>query len=377
MKIAVVHVLPLEYYPPVRNMLKLFAERRGWDIRAWTTSNSRGMRPWSSPAVTVRRPHNAKETSTLPLRLAGYASWHLQTALELRAWKPDAVIYIEPHSALAVSIFYKISRARTPLFIHHHEYYAPEDYEGPGMRVLRATRKLERNGLFPRASWVSQTNDQRLRLLLAERAFIRRESAYSLPNYPPTAWVKSADVSEATVSHEILRIVYVGSASFHDTFIREAVEWAAAHRDTVSLHICGDNVQPNVVSWIRSLASGNVTVNDHGVDYEKLPSFLRSFDVGLVLYRGNTLNFVHNVPNKAVEYLACGLQVWYPGVMEGMVHFHQLHPQENLREMNFEELPAVPPTVMPRPPHDEFPFTAERALRPLIARLEAMKPYTS
>ena len=58
--------------------------------------------------------------------------------------------------------------------------------------------------------------------------------------------------------------------------------------------------------------------------------------------------------------------------MEGMINFHQRHPEEDLREVDFENMPPPPDGVMPRERTTPFPFTAEAALTPLVAELEAV-----
>jgi hypothetical protein len=374
MKIAVVHALPLEYYPPARNMIELLAERSDWKVQAWSSTSRRGAADAVANRVTIHRYWTAPPPSALPFRIAGYTSWHLRTALGLLRWRPDAVISIEPHSALAVALYFRLRPHGAKLVVHHHEYYAPEDFTAAGMRLLRATKPMEAE-LFERAAWVSQTNEERLRLLLDDTPSISRKNARVLPNYPPRRWVASAERIPRAEPGDRLRLLYVGSASFEDTFIREAVEWAVEHTDAVTLHVCGDNIKPDVVTWIRGLRCATVTVDDSGIPYELLPSLLRLHDVGLVLYKGNTLNFVHNVPNKAIEYLACGLQVWYPPAMKGMSRFHQLHPGQNLVEMNFESLPSRVPAVSPRPQAGEFPFTAESSLAELVRELERAEPH--
>ena len=166
-------------------------------------------------------------------------------------------------------------------------------------------------------------------------------------------------------------MIYVGSASLADTYIVEIGRWAAEHARTVSLHVIGDNVAGDVWTSLQSLGADNITLDPKGCDYDSLPQLLTKYDVGLVLYKGNTLNFVHNVPNKAIEYLAAGLEVWYPSEMRGMRAFHASHPQLPLREVDFSSLPQTAPHLL----HQSgamtlFPFTAESALAPLIATLE-------
>jgi hypothetical protein len=302
--------------------------------------------------------------------MLGYTSWHMRVAAELAMWRPHAIISVEPHSTLATWTYYNVFRGNAGLYIHHHEYYAPEDYSADGMRLLRATRGLEQRDLFRRAKWVSQTNEERLRLLREWNPEITNASAHVLPNYPPEAWTLRASRSKHDRSDK-LRMIYVGSASLADTYILEIGRWAAEHAMTVSLHVIGDNVAGDVWTSLQSLGADNITLDPKGCDYDSLPQLLTKYDVGLVLYKGNTLNFVHNVPNKAIEYLAAGLEVWYPSEMRGMRVFHASYPQLPLREVDFSSLLQTPPHLL----HQSgamtlFPFTAESALAPLIATLE-------
>lgn len=374
MRIAYLHVLPIEYYPPAQNSAVLLADHKHWDLRVWTSHNRRGLPAWEHSGVTITRPVDANPESVIPLRMAGYATWHLLAARGISAWKPDALISVEPHSALAAWMYYKFFRGRAPLFIHHHEYYSPEDFLAPGMRSLRKTGNLERGELFGRAVWVSQTNAERLRLIREWNPAISNDAARVLPNYPPREWVERAASSQRPGSSNKIRMVYVGSASFEDTFIREAVMWVIRHPDRASLHVSGNNVRADVWNWIESLGGPNVSIDRSGCDHADLPSLLTQFDVGLVLYKGNTLNFVHNVTNKAIEYLACGLEVWYPPQMTGISRFHETFPAERFREVDFSD-PSFPlPNVSPSPPiRTDFPFTAEAALAPLFAELDKLE----
>lgn len=373
MRIAYLHVLPLEYYPPARNALTLMARHPGWQVRAWSSRNRRGLRTWEQSWIQVTRPVDADPRSILPLRVAGYLAWHLRAAADLAAWKPDALISVEPHSALAAWMYYNIFRGKAALFIHHHEYYAPEDFLRPGMRLLRSTGELERNDLFVRAVWVSQTNEERMRLLREWNPRITADAARVLPNYPPEEWIRKAEALPRHAASGRIRLVYVGSASFEDTFIREAVTWVASHPDSASLHVSGNNIHKEVWDWLHALGSPNITFDPSGCDYSELPDLLTQFDVGLVLYKGNTLNFVHNIPNKTIEYLACGLDVWYPPEMQGMRRFHERFPGERLLQVDFRDPPASMPIVAPSAgKRRDFPFTCEAAMAPLFAKLERL-----
>jgi len=370
MKIGYIHVLPLESYPPARNSLIHLAAQENCAVNAWSSWSGNYLENWSAFGVGVRCMRHTRRGAGLLGRLLGPLLWHLRVAWDLTRWRPDVVISVEPHSAFAVWLYFKVFRGKARLFIHHHEYYAPEDFDGPGMRLLKRLHALERRDLYPRAEWVSQTNAERLRLVRGWNPQIRDEAAALLPNHPPADWFrkipKKRERQESSAG--LLRLVYVGSASFRDTFIREVVEWVARFPGSVSLHVCGHNIHEDVWAWLDEMAFSNVSLDREGVDYEELPELLSAFDVGLVLYKGNTLNFVYNVPNKAIEYLTCGLEVWYPVEMEGMRLFHRENKNRKLREMDFKELP---PRVLEPLPADEMPpeWTCERAMEPLIARI--------
>ena len=370
MKVAYVHPLPLEYYPPARNTLRNFSRREGWRVRAWSSDNQRGLPVWTQNGLPITRHRHGTSAEPVAVRTARYASWHLRTALDLARWRPDVVLAVEPHANLAVWTYYSLLRGRAALFIHHHEYYSEEDYTRDGMRLLRAGRRIERDSLLERAAWVSQTNPTRLSLFQASHPRLNPAVCRVLPNYPPQDWMSRA-ISETAGDPRVTRLVYVGAASFEDTFIREAAEWVRAHPDSLSLHVTGDNVSPDVWAWLDSLGAANITTDPKGVDYDGLPPLLSGFDAGLVLYKGNTLNFVHNVPNKAIEYLACGLEAWYPAEMKGMRSFHEEHEELPMRELDFRALPHDPLRARRRPVHS-FRFTCESALEPLVSEMERL-----
>lgn len=373
MRIAYLHALPIEYYPPAINTLRILASHPGWSVRAWSTDNARGLDEFRDDCLSVARPWSANPDDPMPVRLASHAVWNTRSAIGIAEWKPDALISVEPHSALAAWLYYKILRGSAPLLIHHHEYYSSSDFQAPGMRSLRRPGRLERSDLFPRATWISQTNPSRMRLLRERTPQITDAQARILPNYPPSKWVERARTARALRENSPLRLVYLGSASLEDTFIEQVLEWVAANPQKTTLHIVGDNVSPRVWEYADSLNAPNITTERSGIEYDKLPELLKTFDAGLVLYKGNTENFVHNVPNKAIEYLAAGLEVWYPPEMAAMQLFHRDNPSLAMREVDFRTASFPDPSdVHQARIANEFPFTAESATEQLVEHLERL-----
>lgn len=369
MRIAYVHILPIEYYPPARNTLKLFSKQNGWDVRCWSSPNHRRLPEWSDKSVHVVRhtyenPHKAAHR-----RLAAYLSWHFAVARELTNWKPDLIISVEPHSAIAVWLYFKIFGGTARLCIHHHEYYAPEDFSNRGMRLVRIGSRLELRDLFPRAEWISQTNVHRLQMI-AHDAHLDSHVLRVLPNYPPREWTERAVRNDGRARDRPRKFIYLGSASLEDAFILEAAKWASRHREEVSLSVVGNNIAPDVWAEILKIGASNISLNKDGWDYEALPGKLNQFDVGLILYKGNTKNFVYNVPNKAFEYLAAGLEVWYPRQMKALKSMHSEFPGLPMMEFDFDNMPGMVPESRGAVPADVIrDFTSEEALRPLIEQI--------
>ena len=367
MKIGYLHNLPLEYYPPATNFLDIAGSLKDVSVHAYSTTNRKDRATYSNVFVEITRRSSPNPSASSLWRLLVAMWWHVTTAISLWKTKPDIVFYVEPHSAIAAWIYFKLFRGNARLFIHHHELYEQVNFSRPGMRLPKLGRKLERSDLFQRAVWISQTNKDRIRLAQAELQDFTMGDWHILPNYPCRDWGRTSVLKEIN-HHRPLRLVYVGSASFRDTYIREIVEWVANSPESFSLHIVGYNVASEVWAWLDSKAFSNVSCNDRGCDYERLPNTLKQADVGLVLYKGTTSNFVYNVPNKVIEYLRCGLEVWYPKEMKSIRTFGDevLAP---LTELDFTSLNNTQVAELHSRHNSDFDFqnfTAEKAFAPLF-----------
>ncbi|WP_269540970.1 hypothetical protein [Cerasicoccus fimbriatus] len=364
MRLAYVHILPLEYYPPATNAIRIFASMDDVDAAVWTSANRKSLPEFNCDGVRIHRLPFVNPGTSAFLRFYQCLKWHWDCAIALRKFKPDAILYIEPHSAIAAWIYYRLLGGKARLFIHHHEYYAPHDYDRPGMKLVKLGQKAEQSELFPRAEWISQTNESRSGFLAKDNPEIAAEKFQIWPNYPPLSWNRKS--TQPAINGPV-RLLYLGSASFHDTYIRELVEWVARFPDKATLTISGFNVDPAVWEWLEKENFPNVQTFPQGWQYDELPERLHNYDVGLILYRGNTLNFVYNAPNKLFEYWAAGLEVWYPQEMKQITHLQEATTQAPLRRLDFNELPTEGP--FPRPAAlREFrsDYSCENAIAPLL-----------
>lgn len=368
MKLAMVHQLPLEIYPPATNALALFSAQEGLEIQVWSSDNHKGLAKYEADGITVvRHDYPGFKCGSLK-RVLGFLRWHWRVARDLQRWQPDVVLSIEPHSALALWINRRLLGGRARIMVHHHEYYSPLDFKRSGNRTVRICRVAEEFCLYREAEWVSQTNQDRLDLMARDLPFLKPSQLGLWPNYPTESWLCRASAASARrQGHTGLRIICVGSLSFEDTYVREIVTWAVAQGSAIQLHLCGYNVHQDVWEWLRELVAENVSFDPDGCPYSELPDLLTRFDVALVLYKGNTANFVHNIPNKVIEALACGLDVWYPQEMSTLTRFRDEHPGLPLRALDYKDLPdRIPTTGTKRP---ESGFSTESASAALLSRI--------
>jgi hypothetical protein len=167
--------------------------------------------------------------------------------------------------------------------------------------------------------------------------------------------------------------VYVGAASVRDTFIGEVVEWVLQQpREKVSLAVYVNNCDVQTEQLLQLAAESGVVVVPGGVAYQQLPDVLSQYHVGLILYRGNTPNYVYNAPNKLFEYLACGLDVWYPGCMLGITPYARTNAAPRVVETDFEKLELPNFVVCPGLDLPWHPWTdsCENVLQPLLKTIK-------
>ncbi len=287
-----------------------------------------------------RLPAAGKGGSSL-VRLFCTVRWHYRVAKALHQFRPDVILSVETHSALAVWLYRVVFRGRAVLVIQHYEYAAPEDYYRKGNRLLWLNRFFERC-LFPTAHRVTQTNPDRLRLFHADNPQLRSAQLAVWPNYPPASWRSDQHRPWPITPAGPLRLVFVGAVSLRDTWIGQVAKWIAeSGQNTCTLDVYASRCDQETADYLEALACERLRFHKGGVPYSSLPQVLRNFDVGLILYRGNTLNFVWNETNKLFEYLICGLDVWYPPCMKSIARLQNNTTLPRILGTDFENLSEI------------------------------------
>ena len=363
LKVAVIHWFPVEYYPPVTNCMNFFAAQSGINLHCYSSTDSRGREPYVHPDVKIVRFTSPSSSDGRLKRLAKYLWFPIAVFFHLMRLRPDCVLYYEPQSSVP-ALLYSAINWRCRIMIHHHEYHDPEQFFRPGMRLARLYHWLEKCFLFRRAKWISHTNERRLELFHTDHPTIDSKKLKVLANYPPIHWqersrvAKSKTKTQAESHHDSqqLKLVYVGSVSMHDTFIQPLVDWIVNRSDNrVTLDVYAYNADEKTKTFLKDVmtpftevatdsthrdgeARPPIRYFQQGIDYNDLPEELARYDVGVILYRCNTTNYKYNASNKLFEYLACGLEVWYPPQMLGVKPYSQDDVFPRVMEVDYDRL---------------------------------------
>jgi hypothetical protein len=369
-KLVIVHWAPIEMYPPAMNLIRFLARGADWDITVYTTDNGFALPEFDARGVTVIRSGNPS-TKNRAAAIGRHLSYYAGTSARLVRDNPQVVMYFEPQSSFPVAVASIFRRFK--LFVHHHEYHTPNEFQNRGMRLARLFHKLEQFRLFPRARWISHTNRERLEFFLRDNSSARRESARIMPNLPPAGWPRSQGNAWSIAARQPLKLVYVGSISISDTYLQELLVWMKEQPEgSISLDVYAYNTDDETRRLLEAEARGMVRFHSGGIHYDDLPTTLSLYHTGVILYKANSLNYRHNESNKLFEYLAAGLDVMYPAAMLGVKRYSRLNINPRVIEVDFAtgtNLDLQLLSSRPQSSAEPFTMTAEAAFAELEQEL--------
>ena len=334
MKIAIVHFQPLENYPPVMNCIRDLEREKLSELKIFSTHSQKNW--FDTPYPNFRL---GNYTSSRWARYWTYLYFNLTCLYYLCFYRPKKVLYYETYSAWPV-YWYKKLFPKVLIFIHFHEYVSERE-----KKVSSAYYKyllIKETALLKKAIWISQTNEDRMRLFQQDYPFVRKDQCHILPNYPPADWKARAQKIRANrqvAAHK--RLVYVGAIGLDTTYIKEIVEWIEEQKGAYTLDIYSGNMDKDVFDFLHNLKPSYISILK-SIPYFELPELLATYDIGLVLYNGHIPNYVYNVPNKVFEYLACGLEVWYSEELISTNKFKQEYDIQQLISISFTKLISLP-----------------------------------
>ncbi len=309
-KIVILHFLPLEQYPPVMNMIDYLSVNTSVKITVLTTlpEDRFRLKLYGNTNSNVNIIRTSAINKGKVLRLFHYVQYYLTSFYSLIINKPDTIFYIDTLSSFS-GLFYKkwISR-KVRLMVHYNEYVTPDEYKH-GMKLVNRFHKMELS-LYRDFSWISQTNAVRLgkfRKDIGMNDDALDNIFHELPNYPPPHWITEKKV-KTDGPH---KLVYVGSLGMDTMYVSELIDWINGQKGMFTLDIYAYNVDEKTKAYLSDLKENSLVRFHGGCDYSNLPQVLPSYDIGIVMYKPFSLNTIHAVSNKIMEYLAFGLDVWF------------------------------------------------------------------
>lgn len=339
-KVLVLHWFPIEQFPPAQNLLNVLGAESGLEVVCCTTRKQQVHNLFSNDAVRIKRSLFPSREANIVYRVVRFLLFPwicFWTAL----WnRPSVLVYYEPHSAFAAWLCV-LSNPRCRLMIHYHEYREPKTFLDRGNSLARLGHWLETYWLFRKAQWISHTNHDRIRLFLKDCPAVSEHKLHALPNMPPRHWIAKGE-NRTTKNGIILRLIYIGAISLRDTYLEQLLTWfKSIHNNTVTLDLFINNIDSATENFLAQENQPGLTIHLGGVPYDQLPSILSKYDIGLILYRCNSINYVYNAPNKLFEYLSCGLNVIYPQQMLGVAPYARDECSPWVKSVDFEKLPEL------------------------------------
>lgn len=312
-RLAILHFQPLELYPPATNLIEYISSKEGKvQTRIYSMYSPSEQEEYKNDKIRLYRKGKLKGANSKIGRLWQYCSYYFYTLYQLLKYKPTVVMYFETLSFLPVYIYcslnYMLGR-KIRIFCHYHEYTSPQEYDG-GMIMNRRLHTLEKKW-YTKMEWISHTNIDRMRLFKTDVLLQNPVNTFILPNYPPATWFSTFRSEE--ISYPV-RFVYVGALGMNTMYIQEFMDWIEAHKGRFNWDIFSQQDGKEVLNFLKSKNIKYTKFKGH-TSYKKLPNVLKDYDVGVILYKGHIPNYIYNIPNKLFEYLACGLDVWYPQEM--------------------------------------------------------------
>lgn len=345
-KLVIIHFQPLEYYPPIQNIIDYISYSNN-KIKLLVCSSKHGnyLPAFTNENVLIKRFGRIDLTNHFIVRLIKYLYFNICTLFQIIYFRPEYVFYFESISAFPAIIYKRFINRKCSLLIHYHEYTSLMDYQKE-MLLVRILHKLE-IPYYKKSIWLSHTNKERLNLFINDYKIDDYEgiNCNVIPNYPPKNWLNIPKKSSEDV---ITKIVYVGSLSLDTMYTREFSYWVSNKAEIVQWDLYAYNVKNDVLDFFNNLGATNINLYE-GIDYKSIPNLLKNYDIGIILYKGHTLNYIYNAPNKLFEYYACGLDVWFPDEMLGCYEYvkENVYPKvlkinfNVLSDYNFKELTSI------------------------------------
>lgn len=338
--IVVIHFYPIEIFPPAINILKFFSEKKpkNLEIIIVTTFPDKSLKLITIDNIKIIRCENINVSASGLSRLIGYIKIYTLAIRQLFKLKPSVVFYFETLSSLP-ALFYKSIYKSTKLYIHYHEIVTKSELRNG--RLLNRVLNLLEQKFYKNTHWISQTNLDRLKTFTNQNDLVLDRRYHKvLPNYPSKHWrlEKHESLNEYdVVKNTKTRFLHIGSLSFETMYLKELLNEFGNSKD-FTIDFFSHTNNKKIISYLKTYK--NVTFKG-SINYNEISKLKNSYDVGLVLYKGESLNFTINAPNKIFEYLALDLDVWCSDKLTTAHNYKIENTFPKMLMINYEKLSAL------------------------------------
>jgi hypothetical protein len=317
--VVIVHFQPIEFYPPILNLLSIInSSDTSLKVVCITTNQTKFTENNQYDKVKIIRKNTKSKFRAL--RLLRYLYFYFYSFWIFIVNRPKKVLYFESISA-APCLLYKLLFNKSEIFVHFHEYTSPDEYRR-GMFINRLNYILEKK-YFKKYKWISHTNSKRMELFLTDVNGEFLTNTHVMPNYPTKKWINEARaffLNRALNSYAKIKLFYVGALSFEDTYIREICDFVIRNEKKYFLSIYSVNYSQEVLEYLNEINNSSISFKG-GIQYSEIPLNLSENNIGVIVYKGTVPNFIFNAPNKLFEYINGGLDVWFPTEMKGCYEY--------------------------------------------------------
>ena len=333
MKLLIYHYQPLENYPPVMNDINDFMGiENGMKLNVVSSVGADSFNNNNAKIFRI----GFKTSKNWFIRYLHYITYNFSGLIIGLINKPNKIMVYETYSILPT---YIMSRIWSDISIHFHEHeYVSKDEIDKASRYFRFLDRLVKKMLLNKRMTVSQTNFDRGELYAADNKFLCESDVLIFPNLPPIEWIQKSRDSKV-INPNLVKFVHVGALGLESTYLKEFIEWIIKFdgKYTVDFYLGSTNLE--ALSYLNKIIGRYKFISIHErISYYNLPSILCNYDVGLVLYKGAKPNETYSVPNKFMEYVVCGLNVWYSDKLLSTIKFSEKYNLGGVFKMNFASL---------------------------------------
>lgn len=336
-KVAIIHFHPVEYYPPIHNLLTYISDnQKNVYIYFYSTKNEKGLNKVNYNITKDFRITKIKQNSNRLLRFLKYIYFNIFTIFSILRIRPDSILYVESISSFPAYLVSKFFFKKTQILIHYHEYTTPEQYQND-MKIVRYLHKKE-TFLYRKAIWLSQTNSDRLKLFKSNFPEVNfHDTLKTLPNFPPKKWKNNNKECKQRQINFPIKLVYIGSLAKGNMYSEELLNWVKKQKGKITLDLYAINFHADIIDFLQTLNCNYIEFKG-GLNYQEIPMVLPKYDVGIIMYKAVTPNVKYCASNKLFEYLACDLDVWVSKEMVSSSPYVRTNYYPKVLKVDFSDL---------------------------------------